>query len=162
VRVEGSTDVFLQPRDAPQLAGVDMTGVLAITPQTRKWKFLPSNMSQSIEVARTQLPLLPQKQCTLHGVQGKTAEPGFIVHWTFPPRLSKESIWLAYYVSLSRPRSFKQLLSHGMPLRKVIGDGPPEEIAKALHDLFADKIAATKIACAKARADMHWPARNTS
>ena len=47
-----------------------------------------------------------------------------------------------------------------MPLRKVIEDGPAEEIAKALHDLFADKIAATKIAGAKARADMHWLARN--
>ena len=110
-------------------------------------------------MARTHLPLLPQKKCTLHGVQGNTAEPAFIVHWTFPPRLSKESIWLAYYVSLSRPRSFRQLLSHGLPSRKVIENWPPEEICKALHDLFADKIAATKIACAKARADMNWPAR---
>ena len=127
VRVEQSTDVFLHPRDIPQLAGVDMTGVLAITPQTRKWKFTPSSMSQSLEVVRTQLPLLPQKQCTLHGVQGKTAEPGFIVHWIFPPRLSKESTWLDYYVSLSRPRSFSQLLSHGLPSRKVIEAWPPEE-----------------------------------
>ena len=59
VRLEGSTDVFLQPRDAPQLAGVDMTNVLAITPQTRKWKFVPSNMFQIIKVTRTQLLILP-------------------------------------------------------------------------------------------------------
>ena len=153
--------MFLHPRDTPQLAGVDMTGVLAITPQTRKWKFTPSTMSQNVTVVRTQLPLLPQKQCTLHGVQSKTVEPGFIVHWFFPPRLSKESTWLAYYVSLSRPRSFSQLLSHGLPSRKVIEVGPPEEIAKALEELFADKIAAKKIACVKAQADMNWPVRKT-
>ena len=29
--------------------------------------------------------VLLRKQGTLHGVQGKTADPGFIVHWTFPP-----------------------------------------------------------------------------
>ena len=62
--------------------------------------------------------------------------------------------------SISKPHSFKQLLSHGTPLRKIIADTATEEIAKALHDLFADKIAAKKIACANARADMHWRARN--
>ena len=105
------------------------------------------------------MPLLPRKQCTLHGVQGKTADPGFIVHWTFPPGLSKESKWLAYYVSLSRPRSFMQLLSHGLPERDVIESGPPEEISKAFQELFADKITKTKIACAKAREETGWPGR---
>ena len=90
---------------------------------------------------------------------GETADPGFIVHWTFPPNLTKESKWLAYYVSLSRPRSFKQLLSHGMPEREVIESGPPEEIVQAFQELFADKIAKTKIACTKAREEMGWPSR---
>ena len=36
---------------------------------------------------------------------------------------------------------------------------PPEEIAKAFQELFADKIAKTKIACAKAREEMAWPSR---
>ena len=107
----------------------------------------------------TQLNVLPRKQCTLHGVQGKTADPGFIVHWAFPPGLRKESLWLAYYVSLSRPRSFGQLLSHGLPDRSIIESGPPEQIAKAFDELFADKIATTKIACAKARQALGWPAR---
>ena len=38
------------------------------------------------------------------------ADPGFIVHWTFPPGLQKASVWLAYYSFLSRPRIFGQLL----------------------------------------------------
>ena len=76
--------------------------------------------------------MLPRKQGTLHGVQGKTADPGFIVHWTFPPGLKKESLWLAYYVSLSRPRSFGQLLSHGLPDRSIIESGPHKSLRKRL------------------------------
>ena len=84
------------------------------------------------------------------GTLGKTADPGFIVHWTFPQGLKKPSIWLVYYVSLSRPRSFGQLLSHGLPDRSIIESGPPEQIAQGFDELFADKIARTKSACAKA------------
>ena len=73
--------------------------------------------------------------------------------------LKNESIWLAYYVSLSRPRSFNQLLSHGLPDRNVIESGPPEQIAKAFEELFSEKIATTKIASAKARQALGWPAR---
>ena len=86
-----------------------MTGVLAITPQTRKWKFMPSNMSQNIKMVRTQLPLLPQKQCTLHGLQSKTVEAAFIVHWIFPPRLNKKLIWLTYSVNPFTPRNFQTI-----------------------------------------------------
>ena len=156
VRVKKSKDLFL---GAAQPDGVDMKGVLAVTPKARPWKFTPSTCQSSVQVSRAQIPLLPRKQCTLHGVQGKTADPGFIVHWTFPPALSKESKWLAYYVSLSRPRSFSKLLSHGLPEREIIEGGPPEAISKALKELFAEKIATTKIACAKARKKLGWPAR---
>ena len=92
-------------------------------------------------------------------MQGKTAEPGFIAHWKFPKGLKKETIWLAYYVSLSRPRSLSRLLSHGMPDRSIIESGPPETITSAFNELFSDKIGATKRACAQVRADMGWPAR---
>ena len=162
VRVDGSDDVFLQAADASaaQPGNLDLKGVLAIKPQPRKWKFTPSSCKSAVQVSRTQIPLLPKKQCTLHGVQGKTAEPGFIAHWTFPRGLSKESKWLAYYVSLSRPRSFAQLLSHGLPDRAIIEGGPPEDISKALKELFADKIESTKLAAASARAAMRWPARS--
>ena len=128
-------------------------------PVTRQWQFKGKGMAHGVSVSRTQCPLLPQKQCTLHGVQGKTADPGFIAHWKFPKGLRKESIWLAYYVSLSRPRGLSRLLSHGQPDRGIIEGGPPESITKAFEELFAAKIATTKAACARARAEMGWPAR---
>ena len=164
VKIDDSDELFLKAApvtagSASQPAGPDLRGVLAITPQARPWKFKAKTGGPAIAVSRTQLTVLPKKQGTLHGVQGKTTDPGFIVHWTFPPGLKKESIWLAYYVSLSRPRSFNQLLSHGLPDRSIIESGPPEQIAKAFAELFTDKIAATKIACAKARQQLGWPAR---
>ena len=92
-----------------------------------------------------------------NGVQSKTADPGFIVHWTYPLRLSVEAKWLAYYVSLSRPRSFDTLLSHGLPSRDIIEGGPPTEILDALTNVFGDKISETRIAFAKAREQLGWP-----
>ena len=89
--------------------------------------------------------------------QGKTAEPGFIAHWTYPLRLGAEAKWLAYYVSLSRPRSFAAMLSHGLPSRDIIEGGAPAQILDALKNLFGNKIAATKVAFAKAREEIGWP-----
>ena len=68
-------------------------------------------------------------------------------------------MWLAYYVSLSFPRGFSRLLSHGLPDRSIIEGGPPESITESFDELFTGKIAATKAASARARAEMGWPAR---
>ena len=51
------------------------------------------------------------------------------------------------------------MLSHGLPSRKVIEGGPPEAWLAELDELFKSKIAETKVACAKARAELGWPAR---
>ena len=100
-------------------AKADLEGVLAITPTSRPWRFQASSSSANgIQVTRSQIPLLPQKQCTLPGMQETTADPGFIVHWTFTLRLPHASQWLATYVSLSRLRRFKNLLNHGLPSRE--------------------------------------------
>ena len=154
VRLAGCTETFLLKR-----TDFDVTGVVAIRPKGGSWKFTPSTCAKALTVVRTQIPLLPRKQCSLHGVQGKTADPGFIVHWRYPKRLADASKWLAHYVSLSRPRSFAQLLSHGLPSREVIEGGPPEDLLAELDNLFKEKIQKTKVACAKARADLAWPAR---
>jgi hypothetical protein len=160
VRVRGCSDVFLVDAASAAQEGLsDMTGVLSVRPSSRPWKFKSKSMETAVSVSRTQCPLLPQKQCTLHGVQGKTADPGFIAHWQFPKALAKESIWLAYYVSLSRPRSFSRLLCHGLPDSKILEGGPPESIADAFEELFKTKIASTKLACVRARAEMKWPPR---
>ena len=78
--------------------------------------------------------------------------------WTQPPL----KLCLCQQTPDSRfftTRSFGQLLSHGLPDRSIIESGPPEQVAKAFAELFTDKIAATKIACAKARQELGWPAR---
>ena len=168
VRVEGCNDIFLASSAGAVQPGIasssqpevnNLRGIIAVQPISKPWKFKGKVMDNAVSVSRTQCPLLPQKQCTLHGVQGKTADPGIIVHWKFPKGLGKESIWLAYYVSLSRPRSFSRLLSHGLPDRDIIEGGPPESINEAFDALFTEKIKATKVACAEARAAMGWPAR---
>ena len=161
VKFDEVTDKHLPPPGlvATQSETIDMQGVLAIEPKARKWTFRSVKLKHGIEVHRTQVPLMPLKQCTLHGVQGKTAEPGFIVHWTHPQRLSAEQQWLAYYVSLSRPRSFKNLLSHGLPRRDIIERGPPKEILESFTTLFQSKIASTKVAFAAAREELGWPSK---
>ena len=160
VRVRGSKASFLVPGAGAVQPGVkDMRGILAVQPKTRPWQFKGKGMVNAIPVSRTQCPLLPQRQSTLHAVQGKTADPGFIAHWKFPKGLTKESVWLAYYVSLSRPRRLSCLLSNGLPDRQIIEGGPPESITEAFQDLFRTKIAATQRACAAARTDLGWPAR---
>jgi len=176
VRVQGCTDVFLgtagsgvveagasdllgPSTDASQPGVRDLKGILAVLPTSRPWRFQRKDMTSAVSVSRTQCPLLPRKQCTLHGIQGTTADPGFIAHWKFPKGLKKESIWLAYYVSLSRPRGFSRLLSHGLPDRSIIEGGPPQSIGEALDELFTEKITATKAACVQARATMGWPPR---
>ena len=142
---------------ASQPLSYDMKGVMAIEPKPRQWTYKSPKLKHGIAVSRTQILLLPRKQCTLHGAQGKTAEPGFIVHWTYPLRLSVEAKWLAYYVSLSRPRSFDTLLSHGLPSRDIIEGGPPTQILDALTNVFGDKISETRISFAKARKQLGWP-----
>ena len=160
VRIENCKQRFLTARDAVSLPdGTDLDGVIAVRPVSRVWRYKGKNMQASVAVTRTQCPLLPRKNCTLHGVQGKTGDPGFIAHWTFPVGLSAVSLWLAYYVILSRPRGFSRLLSHGLPDRNIIEGGPPESIATALDEMFSKKIAATKVACARAREEMGWPPR---
>ena len=160
VHVKDCGRIFLKPgADAPQLGDLVMRGVLAVLPVSRPWKFKPKSGTTAVRVSRTQIPLLPQKQCTLHGVQGKTADPGFIANWAFPKNLKKECIWLAYYVSLSRPRSLSRLLCRSTPDRGLIEGGPPASISDAFKKLFGSKIEETKVACAQARKAMGWPSR---
>jgi hypothetical protein len=158
VRLQNCKDRLLaSDAGAPQLGSANLQGVFAVQPVTRSWHYKRNTMEAAVAVSRTQCPLLPRKQCTLHGVQGKTADPGFIAHWTFPAGLSLKSTWLAYYVTLSRPRGLSRFLSHGLPDRDIIEGGPPEDITLAFEELFSEKIAKNKRACARARKEMGWP-----
>ena len=156
VEIPDTADGFLKSdnADAPQLG----TNVIAIEPDTRTWTHRTED-GLKVAVTRRQIPLLPDKISTLHGVQGKTAEPGLAAHWKFPKNLSPEALWLAHYVILSRPRSLANLLSFGLPSRKILEAGPPQAITQAFQRVFGDKIEKTKEACAEARRELGWPAR---
>ena len=79
LRATDCDKVFLQPgADAPQLGDLDLEGVLAAQPVSRPWKFQPTAKETTVCASRTQFPLSRLKQCALHGVQGKTADPGTI------------------------------------------------------------------------------------
>jgi len=51
------------------------------------------------------------------------------------------------------------LLCHGVPDRQIIEGGPPESIVNAFKEFFESKIAATKLACERARVELGWPPR---
>ena len=160
VRLRDDKEDYLSAGSSASPSGSQsLRGVFAVEPDTREWTFRPDATQQDIHARRTQVPLLPRKQTTYHGVQGKTGDPGCIVHLTFPKGLAKESVWLAYYVALSRPRSLAQLLCHGKPDRSLIEGGPPAALADALDLLFSAKIERTKVACAAARRYLGWPVR---
>ena len=84
VCVKNCEEYFLTSKaSAAQPGEADLKGVIAVSPQSRQRRWSPGNKKDTTSVTRTQMPLLPRKQCTLHGVQGKTADPGFIAHWSF-------------------------------------------------------------------------------
>jgi len=156
LEIPDTADGFLKSdnADAPQLG----PNVIAIEPDSRTWTHRTED-GLKVAVTRTQIPLLPDKISTLHGIQGKTADPGLAAHWKFPKNLSPEALWLAHYVILSRPRTLANLLSFGLPSRKILEAGPPQAITEAFQRVFGDKIEKTKEACAEARRELGWPAR---
>ena len=98
------------------------------------------------------------KISTLHGKEGKTDDPGSAAHWKFPKNLSPEALWLAHHVILSRPRTLANLVSFGLPSRKIFEAGSPKAITEAFQSVFGDK-EKTKKVCAEARRELGWPAR---
>ena len=70
VWVPGSSRYFLQKNDGASQPE-DLRGVLVVRPVARSWRCKLSTRENVLQLTRTQVPLLPQKQTTLHGVQGK-------------------------------------------------------------------------------------------
>ena len=97
-----------------------------------------SDASFELKVQRTQVSLTINNASTLQTLQGVTTEPGLIFHWSFPRQQTQEHRWLATYVALSRPPSFKQIISVGLPknLRDIIEGGPPEGILSRFSAMF--------------------------
>ena len=134
-------------------------GVIAIQPYTPRQAFrarvtLPAeavrqggtgDVEFELKVKRRQSPLTIRTANTLHTLQGTTASPRLIFHWRFPRRMTKEMRWLGTYVALSRPPSFQQLISVGMPkdFRATLEGGPPDGILTKFAEFFFEKEAAT-------------------
>ena len=138
-------------------------GCIAVEPQTsRSFPVDIENptgeVSYSLRVQRRQLPLTIRAASTLHTLQGVTAEPGLIFHWKFPRFFSEETRWLAIYVALSRPPSFRQLISVGLPtgLRDIIEGGPPKGILTRFDAMFKELEESTHLRAAQIMAEMRW------
>ena len=65
---------------------------------------------------------------------------------------------MATYVTLSRPPSFKQLVSIGIPgsLRDIIENGPPDGILSRFGAMFDDTEKATRLAASELLARLGW------
>ena len=115
MKIPGSGHSFLRTNNDNIRTDEDelWTDVIAIEPDTRNWTHQTQDDSRKVTIKRRQFPLLLHKTSTLHGTQGKNAEPGVCAHWSFPKHLSAEALWLAHYVILSRPRSLKDPVSYG-------------------------------------------------
>ena len=101
----------------------DLEGIFAVQPISRSWTYDgPELKGQYVNVARRQLPLGPARVLPLYSMQGMTAEPGLVAHWTFPPRVDYDIKWLICYVILSRVPSLPQLMSIGLSdkIREII------------------------------------------
>lgn len=132
-------------------------GVIALQPESAKFEALLGK--EKLVVKRTQFAIAPAKVKTIHTIQGATAKPGLIAHWSLPPQLGPNATWLSRYVLLSRVPCLQTLLSVGLPSREELEQGPPPELQERLQDLFESKILATQEAARKAREFLKWPCR---
>ena len=134
-------------------------GWVLIQPLVRTWTFADPDSGATLQVSRTQLPLMPADACPLYSLQGATCDPGLIAHFTMPRRADDDIKWLIVYVLLSRVRSLSTLRSVGLDakIRRIIEGGPPTMLAENFERLFRGKITNTKAAAAAAKASLGWP-----
>ena len=107
-------------------------------PTSRSWLFESKNHPGfKRTVRRTSHPLMPYNTCSLYSLQGTTAKPGLIAHFTMPRRTGEGMQWLIVYVLLSRPPSLARLRSIGLDdkIRAIIEKGPPTWLLDAFERL---------------------------
>ena len=169
VQVDGLKHEFLPPTpcESHRNAGYNNEcqqcqqhpGLVRIKADTVTWRYTDQDENYATPVARTQLPIMPEKACPLYGLQGTTADPGLCAHWNLPRRMDKDDKWLVVYVILSRVRSLSTLASFGLntKIKTIIESGPPENIVGSFDRLFGAKAEATRTAAAEAREALGWP-----
>lgn len=128
-KLDGCSIEFLPPRicEAHRAAGYSencdqckrFPGWVYIRPITKKWYHKDEVLNATLPVDRTQLPLVPEKACSLYTLQGATTDPGLIAHLDMPNRADDDMKWLIIYVMLSRVRSLDCLKTTGMSTEKA-------------------------------------------
>ena len=133
-------------------------GWILVQPLGRQWSFTDPVTGRTLQVQRTQLPLMPESACPLYSLQGMTCDPGLIAHLIMPRRADDDIKWLIVYVMLSRVRSLSCLRSIGLnaKIRKIIEGGPPSNLAENFEKLFRKKIKDTSKAAKAARVALGW------
>ena len=139
---------------------VSYPGVIQVLSKTQTWSYTLPDEKISLKIKRTAFPLWPEKACSLYTMQGTTASPGLVAHMTLPARSPADIKFLAVYVMLSRPRSFKNLLTLGLndKIRNIIESGPPEELLETFATLFGSKADETREAAREAAEHLGWQA----
>ncbi|CAK9115732.1 unnamed protein product [Durusdinium trenchii] len=139
---------------------VSYPGVIQALSKTQTWSYTLPDEKISLKIKRTAFPLWPEKACSLYTMQGTTASPGLVAHMTLPARSPADIKFLAVYVMLSRPRSFKNLLTLGLndKIRNIIESGPPEELLETFATLFGSKADETREAAREAAEHLGWQA----
>jgi hypothetical protein len=138
-------------------------GWIHIQPITKKWYHKDEVLNATLAVDRTQLPLVPERACSLYTLQGATTDPGLFAHLDMPKRADGDMKWLIIYVMLSRVRSLEGLRTTGMSsekaatrIRSIIEGGPPTMITEVFEKHFRDTVNRTKKFAQEARATLGW------
>ena len=172
-KLDGCSIEFLPPRicEAHRAAGYSencdqckrFPGWVYIRPITKKWYHKDEVLNATLPVDRTQLPLVPEKACSLYTLQGATTDPGLIAHLDMPNRADEDMKWLIIYVMLSRVRSLACLKTTGMStekarkrFRKIIEGGPPKIITEVFETHFRATVIRTKKSAKEAKATLGW------
>jgi hypothetical protein len=135
-----------------------LEGWVLIEPLTRQWTFKDPVTDATLNVKRTQLPLMPEAACALYSLQGATCDPGLVAHFAMPKRADHDIKWLIVYVLLSRVRSLSRLRSIGLTtkIRQIIEGGPPAMLAENFEKVFRQKITHTKKTAQTAVSALGW------
>ena len=170
VKLDNCNHEFLPPRPCEQhrvergsccdkcTACRSFEGWVLVEPLVGQFTYTDPDAGFTLQVQRTQLPLMPAAACPLYALQGATCDPGLIAHFVMPRRADDDIKWLIVYVMLSRVRSLSRLRSLGLnsKIRDIIEGGPPAIVAENFEKLFRKKILDTHKAAVASRSALGW------
>ena len=131
----GGTHYIMLPLPCNHHAS-SLSGLLQITIQEGTWFSADAATTYTSQVPREQLPITPMLACLLYGLEGITADPGLVAHWTMRKIMTEDVKWLLVYVVLSRVRSVDCLVSFGLT-DYIVGQEPPKYLIGSFDHHFS-------------------------